>query len=274
MSEISLFDKIQDSSEFIRSHIDEIPNFAIQFGSGFQKMLNEIEIIQSFHFTEIPNFVPSTLSFHDPRLIIGKLHGIKLFILAGRFHHYEGYDMKQITFPIRVIKDLGIENLIITNASGGLNPDYDPGEIVLVKDHINFMPNNPLRGLQDERLGPRFPEMLHAYNEDFRSELKRLAASLSIPIKEGVYLALQGPNLETPAEYKMFHQWGADILGMSTVPEVIVANQIDLKIAVLSVVSNIGYPVEKREASSIGDILNCVEQKLPLLCKLIGNFIS
>ena len=274
MPEICLFDKIQDSCEFIRTHIDEIPNFAIQFGSGFQKMLDEIEMINSFHFSEIPNFVPSTVSFHDPRLIIGKLNGVKMLILAGRFHHYEGYDMQQITFPVRVIKALGIENFIITNASGGLNPSYDPGEIVLIKDHINFMAQNPLRSLNDPRFGPRFPEMIDHYHEDFRKKIISIAAEQAIKIKEGVYLALQGPNLETPAEYKMFHQWGADILGMSTVPEVIVANQIALKIVALSVVSNMGYPAEKRESSSIEDILACVEQKLPLLCKLIGNFIS
>jgi len=210
---------------------------------------------------------------HRGKLIFGKLAGIPIVAMAGRFHYYEGYSMEQVTFPVRVMKFLGIERLIISNASGSVNPAIEAGDIVFVRDHINFMADNPLRGHNDERLGPRFPDMLGTYDRQLNARALQMARKMGIPAHEGIYLGLQGPNLETPAEYQFFHRIGADLVGMSTVPEVLVAKHMELPIFVVSVVSNKCYPLEDIKETSVEDVIAKVGETSPRLQALVKELI-
>jgi purine-nucleoside phosphorylase len=265
-----LFDHIQEAAAYIRTKTSMQPRFGIVLGTGLSTLADDIEAEVTIPYGEIPHFPVSTVQSHAGKLIFGKLAGKDVVAMAGRFHYYEGYSMQQITFPIRVFKALGVEQLILSNAAGSTNDQINAGDLVIIRDHINLQADNPLRGTNDERLGPRFPDMLHAYDPDLIWKALDLARKLDIPAHSGVYVALQGPNLETPAEYEFMHRIGVDVVGMSTVPEVLVARHMDMKVFAVSVVSNKCYPLEEIRKTTVDDVIamvQSVEPKVGLLVK-------
>ena len=213
---MELYDQIQEAVRFIRTVTDFQPLTGIILGTGLGNLANEVVAEATIAYTDIPHFARSTVESHSGKLILGHLDGKPVVVMAGRFHYYEGWSMQQVTFPVRVLNYLGIEQLIITNASGGVNPHLKAGDIVVVKDHINLLPEHPLRGLNDDRLGPRFPDMAVPYEPSLRIKALEIAKKHQIRAFEGVYSALQGPNLETPAEYEMLRKLGSDCTGMSS----------------------------------------------------------
>lgn len=239
-----MYEKIQEAIQYLRSLTSFVPQYGIILGTGLGGLTTEIEVVVRIPYKDIPHFPVSTVHSHKGELIFGTLADKPIVAMAGRFHYYEGYSMKQVTFPIRVMKFLGIKHLFISNISGSVNADMNAGDIVFLRDHINLQPENPLRGTNDERLGPRFPDMLHTYDRELNAKGLAIAKENDIPAHEGVYVALQGPNLETPAEYNFLNIIGGDLVGMSTVPEVIVAKHSGLSVVVLSIVSNKCYPIE------------------------------
>jgi len=232
-------------------------------------LVNEIEIIESIPYHEIPDFPVSTVDGHAGRLIYGKLGNKEVLAMQGRFHYYEGYSMQQVVFPVRVMKFAGVTHLFVSNASGGLNPDWRVGDIVLINDHINFFPEHPLHGKNENELGPRFPDMSKVYDERLRNKAKLIALEHNINMKEGVYIGVQGPTFETPAEYKMFRTLGGDIVGMSTVPEVIAARHMNLKVFGISIITDSGVPGEIVEISheEVQQVAMKAEPKMTLILK-------
>ena len=222
------------------------PNTAIILGTGLGRLTDEIEVSQTFPYTEIPNFPQSTVEGHNGMLIFGQLGGKDILAMQGRFHYYEGYPMKEVTFAVRVMYELGIQTLYVSNASGGTNPDFSVGDIMIITDHINYFPEHPLRG-KNFPTGPRFPDMHEVYDKQLIALADEIARERGIKVQHGVYLGTQGPTFETPAEYRMFARWGADAVGMSTVPEVIVAHHCGMKVFGVSVITDLGgfdNPVE------------------------------
>lgn len=234
-----MLDKIKQTAEWIQSKLTNQPVAAIILGSGLGQLGQEIQAEQNIPYNEIPNFPISTVKGHEGKLIVGKLAGKNILAMNGRFHYYEGYSMKEVTFPIRVFHALGIQNLFVSNAAGGTNPGFHIGDIMLITDQINLLPENPLRGHNIEP-GPRFLDMSHAYSPTFIQRAIKIAANKDIKLQKGVYIALQGPTYETPAEYNMCKLLGADAVGMSTVPEIIVANHCGMNCMGISVITNIG----------------------------------
>lgn len=269
----NLYDHIQEAVSFLREQSSLQPRFGLILGTGLSGLADEIEQATSIAYEDIPHFPVSTVESHRGKLIFGLLAGVPVVAMAGRFHYYEGYSMEEVTFPVRVLKFLGIERLIISNASGSVHPDIEAGDIVFVRDHINHMGANPLRGHNDERLGPRFPDMLHTYDRGLNAQALALAKKHNIRAHEGVYLGLQGPNLETPAEYEAFHRLGADLIGMSTVPEVLVAKHMSLPIFVVSVVSNKCYPIEEIQETTVEAVIEMVGQVTPKVQAVVKDLI-
>ena len=271
---MQLYDQIQEAITSIRKQTNFEPKYGIVLGTGLGDFTEEIEIVHEIPYSEIPHFPISTVQSHKGKLVFGYLESQPIVAMAGRFHYYEGYTMKQVTFPIYVLKYLNISQLIITNVSGSVNPDMEAGDLVFVRDHINMQPDNPLRGENDERIGPRFPDMLHAYNRDWNKKALSIAAAHDIRAHEGVYYALAGPNLETPAEYNFIHRAGADLVGMSTVPEVIVARHCSLPVMVISIVSNKCFPIEDIRETTIEAVIAVAmvaEQKMRIVIKELVN---
>ncbi len=268
---MALYEQIQECVAFIRQRCDIQPRVGIVLGTGLSSLSEEIEIEREFVYGLLPYFVSSTVQGHQGKLILGKLNGVPVVAMAGRMHYYEGYSMRELTFPIRVLHALGIEHLIISNASGSVNADIDAGDVVMIKDHINLQPENPLRGPNDPRLGVRFPDMLHTYDRGLNQWAMKRAKDHGLTAHEGVYLALAGPNLETPAEYRMANIMGADLIGMSTVPEVLVARHCGLPVFVVSVVSNKCFPIVEIQPTTVDDVIDTVQRVEPKLRKLIGD---
>jgi purine-nucleoside phosphorylase len=264
-----MLEKIKATANFIKERIKARPETGIILGTGLGGLVKEIEIIDSIPYAEIPNFPVSTVDGHAGRLIYGRLGGRDILAMQGRFHYYEGYTMKEVTFPVRVMKFVGITRLFVSNASGGLNPEWHVGDIVLINDHINFFPEHPLRGKNDKEAGPRFPDMSKVYDERLRNKAKLIALEHNITIKEGVYIGVQGPTYETPAEYRMFRVLGADIIGMSTVPEAIVARHSGLKVFGISIITDSGVPGEIVEISheEVQQVAMKAEPKMTLILK-------
>jgi len=211
---------------------------AIVMGTGLGTMAEKIENAVSVPYSEIPNFPEATVEFHKGHLLFGKIGNVKVVAMQGRFHYYEGYSMQQITFPIRVMKEMGVEYLFLSNAAGGINPAYKKGDLVMLEDHINLLPDNPLRGLNNPAFGQRFTDMSHPYDSTLNESIERIAVLQNTTVKKGTYVSVMGPNLETKAEYRWLRVMGADMVGMSTIPEVIVANQVGLKCAAISVITD------------------------------------
>ena len=230
---------IQQTVQYLQSNgIETPPIVGIILGTGLGKIREHIQVIKAFDYTDIPHFVQATVEFHKGQLIYGTIGGNHVLAMQGRFHFYEGYSMQQITYPVRVMKALGIDHLLVSNAAGGMNLAYKKGDLVLIEDHINLLPDNPLRGVSDQELGQRFVDMSRPYNPQLSVKLKAIASKLGHTMKEGIYVSVMGPNLETRAEYRWLRNTGADMVGMSTVPEIIVANQVGLKCAAVSVITD------------------------------------
>ncbi len=237
---MTLFDKIEATAAFIQKKIKNSPTVGIILGSGLGDLIDVVVKETEIPYSDIPNFPLSTVKGHGGMLVFGKMGDVNVMLMAGRFHYYEGYSMEEVTFPVRVMKALGVETLIVSNASGGTNPGFTIGDLMIIKDHINLCPEHPLRGPNDERLGTRFPDMSQPYDHNLIDLAKKIAAEKNITVRTGVYVGLQGPTFETPAEYRWLHTIGGDAVGMSTVPEVIVARHGGMRVFAISVITDIG----------------------------------
>ncbi len=269
-----LYDQIQEAIHFIRAKTNFRPDFGIILGTGLGGLTDDIEVVSEFDYKDIPHFPVSTVPSHNGKLLLGTLAGKAVVAMAGRFHYYEGYSMQQVTFPVRVLKSLGIERILISNVSGSVNAQIEAGDIVFVKDHINLQPENPLLGPNDDRLGLRFPDMYRTYDGEMLTQAKKIAADQGIHAHEGVYVALEGPSLETPAEYGFLHRIGGDLVGMSTIPEVIVAKHAGLKIFVISVVSNKCYPLEEITKTTIESVIALAEAAEPKMRLIVKELVK
>lgn len=264
-----MLQQIKETTEYLKKIITQPIDAAIILGTGLGALSNEIETIATINYDTIPNFPISTVEGHQGALIYGTIGDKHVLAMKGRFHYYEGYSMKEVTFPIRVFNALKIKNLFISNASGGLNPTFKVGDIMIIDDHINFFPEHPLRGKNEESLGHRFPDMSQSYNKQLIMLAEKEAAALNIEIKRGTYLGTSGPTFETPAEYKMFRILGADAVGMSTVPEVIVARHMDMTCFAVSIITDSGVPGEIVEVSheEVQKVAAQAEPKMTALMK-------
>ncbi len=274
MDQNHLFDHIQEAVAYIRSRTNFQPRTGIVLGTGLGNLTDDIQVTASIDYEDIPHFARSTVQSHKGQLIFGHLGNHPVVVMAGRFHYYEGWTMQQVTFPIRVLKFLGIERLVITNVSGGVNPHLLAGDLVVVRDHINLLPDNPLRGENDERLGPRFPDLLHTYDADLRQRAMEIARAKGIRVMEGVYSALQGPNLETPAEYTMLNRLGSDCTGMSSIPEVLVARHMDMPVLMISLVSNVSFPASAIRVTTVEEVIATARAAEPKMRLLIRELLQ
>jgi purine-nucleoside phosphorylase len=264
-----MLEKIKATSSFIQETTKFEPEVGIILGTGLGGLVKEIEMVHTLEYSEIPNFPVSTVEGHQGRLIFGHLEGKRIVAMQGRFHYYEGYSFQEITFPVRVMKDLGISHLFVSNASGGLNPDFEVGDIMMLTDHINMFPGNPLIGKNLNELGPRFPDMSQSYSKDLCEVARKTAKENNIDLKEGVYVGVSGPTFETPAEYKMFRVLGGDAVGMSTVPEVIVARHMDMTCFGISIITDSGVPgqIEVVSHEEVQKVAMAAEPDLTLIVK-------
>ena len=235
-----MLEKIKETAAFIKAKVNDIPTTAIILGTGLGELVNHIEITDVIEYSEIPNFPISTVEGHSGKLIFGALGNKRVMAMQGRFHFYEGYSMQQVTFPVRVMKALGINTLFVSNAAGGMNPEFKIGDIMIINDHINLFPEHPLRGKNYNELGPRFPDMSEPYSHRLIADALKVAAANNIKVHQGVYVGTQGPTFETPAEYRYFRRIGGDAVGMSTVPEVIVARHSGMEVFAISVITDMG----------------------------------
>lgn len=268
---MELLEKIKETSSYLKKKTKIRPEVGIILGTGLGGLVKDIKNPEVIPYSEIPNFPTPTVSFHKGNLVFGKIYDKKVVAMEGRFHYYEGYSMQEITFPVRVMKDLGVKILIISNASGGINKFYEPGDIMIISDHINFMGINPLIGPNDERLGPRFPDMSNAYDKELIKIAEKVAVECKIPVKKGVYIAVTGPNLETAAEYRFF-SYIADAVGMSTVPEVIVAVHSGIRVLGFSVITDVAKP-DNLQPTNLEEILKISQNAEPKLRKLVREVI-
>ena len=251
-----MWDKVQETAAYLKGKGIVNPDYGIILGTGLGNLVEKIDTKIAIPYEEIPNFPVSTVEGQSGELIYGELGGKTVVAMRGRFHYYEGWTMEQTVFPVRVMKYIGVEKLIVSNASGGVNPDYEIGDIMLITDHINFMPEHPLRGKNDERFGPRFVDMHEPYSLEMIAKMEKVAKAQGVKLQKGVYLALQGPTFETPAEYRMVKLVGADTVGMSTVPEVIVAKHMGMECFGVSVITDLGVegivvPVSHEEVQEV-----------------------
>lgn len=268
-----MFQTLHETVEYIKLKCNNFqPEIGIILGTGLGGLVNEIEIEFSLMYSNIPNFPISTLEFHSGKLIFGKLNGKKVVAMQGRLHYYEGYSMQQITFPIRVMKALGIQHLFISNAAGSLNADFKKGDLMIINDHINLQPESPLRGRNDNDMGPRFPDMSQPYQKDFIKRAMDIAAAEKITCHQGVYVSVTGPNLETKAEYNYLRIIGGDAVGMSTVPEVIVANHMSIPVFAISVLTDEGFG-DVLVPVSLEEILETARAAEPKMTKILSQLI-
>lgn len=268
-----VYDLIEESSTFIKAKIDLTPMIGIILGTGLGSLADGIDVHHTIDYDTIPNFPVSTVESHKGRLLVGTLKGKPVVAMQGRFHYYEGYDMQKITFPVRVLKALGIETLIVSNACGGLNPLFRGGDVMAITDHINLLGYNPLIGPNDDRLGARFPDMYNCYDKDLLKLAEQAALDLKIPMKKGVYVSVAGPNLETAAEYRFLRTIGADVVGMSTVPEVIVARHQGTKVLGMSIITDMGLP-DALEPCSLDRIIATAAKAEPNLRDIIAGVVE
>jgi purine-nucleoside phosphorylase len=267
-----MWEQVQETVSYIKEKTNFNPEYGVILGSGLGSFTDDIKIEFTLPYGEIPNFPVSTVQGHKGALVFGTIGDKKVVAMQGRFHFYEGYSMKEVTFPVRVMKYLGAEKLVVSNASGGVNSNYEVGSIVILKDQINMMPEHPLRGKNDERFGPRFLNMSEPYSVKMIAKAKVLAEKFDIKVQDGIYLGLQGPTFETLAEYKMVKILGADCVGMSTVPEVIVARHMDMECFGLSVITDMGDE-DSIESVSHDEVLEAAKKAEPNVRKLITELI-
>ncbi len=268
-----MLEKIKQTAEFIKNVIQDTPEFAIVLGSGLGALKDEVEAIHTLEYHDIPNFPQTTVVGHGGKLIYGILEGKKVLMMSGRFHYYEGHDIKTVVFPFRVFHLLGIKNLIVSNASGGVNKDFSVGDVMIIKDHINMMPEHPLRGQNIDEFGPRFVDMSEPYNRKMIAIAENIAAEQNLKIHKGVYVALTGPTFETPAEYGMVKAIGGDAVGMSTVPEVIVAKHQGMDCFGVSIITDLGGP-DIAFAVSHEEVLQAATKAMPNVIALVKGLIK
>jgi purine-nucleoside phosphorylase len=265
--------KIEEAAGFIRTKTQFAPDIGIILGTGLGMLAEEIDRETAVEYETIPHFPVSTVESHKGRLIFGTLGGKNVVAMQGRFHYYEGYTMQQVTFPVRVMKALGVKVLIVSNACGGLNPQFARGDIMIITDHINYQGDNPLIGPNDESLGPRFPDMCNAYDPDLIQLAVETALDQKIAVQKGVYVLISGPNLETADEYRFLRIIGADVVGMSTVPEVIVARHQGTRVAGFSIITDMGLP-DALQPVSLEEIIAVAGEAEPKLKTLIESFVA
>tara|TARA_B100000508_G_scaffold55003_3_gene42689 strand:- start:59955 stop:60767 length:813 start_codon:yes stop_codon:yes gene_type:complete len=268
-----MLEKINEAVTYLQGKTEVKPELGIILGTGLGGLVNEINIIDTISYENIPNFPVSTVESHSGKLIFGELGGKHVMAMQGRFHFYEGYSLEEVTFPVRVMKMLGIKRLVVSNASGGVNPDYEIGEIMILKDHINLFPGNPLIGKNIDDLGPRFPDMSDAYDVDMIAIAETVAKENNIRVAKGIYAGLTGPTLETPAEYKMINILGADAVGMSTVPEIIVARHMEIPCFAVSIITDLGVE-GKIQKVSVQDVIEVANRQEPKMTKIIKELIA
>jgi len=268
-----LKEKIKGGVEYIRGRTEFVPELGIILGTGLGGLAEDIEVETAISYEYIPFFPVSTVESHFGRLLFGTLSGKRIVAMQGRFHYYEGYSMQKITYPVRVMKELGAQILLVSNACGGLNPNFKSGDIMVISDHINLLGDNPLRGKNDESLGPRFPDMYNCYDKDLLALAEEVALELGIKLQKGVYVAVDGPNLETAAEYRFLKRIGADVVGMSTVPEVIVARHQGMKVLGFSVITDMGLP-DALKPTSLEDVIQTAKMAEPNLKKIMVKVIE
>ncbi len=264
--------QISEAASFIRSQYTSEVSIAIILGTGLGHLGDQITVEKEIEYADIPNFPLSTVESHSGKLIFGELSGKKVMAMKGRFHYYEGYSMKEVTFPIRVMHQLGIRRLLVSNASGGLNPDQEVGEVMLIRDQIDLFPESPLRGRHYEEFGPRFPDMSDAYSADLIAIALGFAKANNFHVHTGVYVGVQGPNLETPAEYKYLRGLGADAVGMSTVPEVIVARQMGIEVFGISAITDLGVEGKIKPVTLV-DVLAAAAKAEPIMAEIIKEVV-
>lgn len=267
-----MLQQIQETASYIRSRMTTSPETAIILGTGLGNLAENISDKTEIPYEEIPHFPVSTVEGHSGKLILGRLGNKEILAMKGRFHFYEGYSMKEVTYPIRVMRELGIKTLFVSNAAGGTNPEFEIGDLMIISDHINLFPEHPLRGKNIE-YGPRFPDMSEAYDKKLIKRAKEIAKEKGITIREGVYLGTQGPTFETPAEYRMFYRMGADAVGMSTVPEVIVANHCGIRVFGISIITDLGIEGRIVEVSH-EDVQIAADAAQPRMTELIKELIK
>ena len=267
-----MLEKIQETATYIKGKISTHPETAIILGTGLGSLVHEITDKYEIDYKDIPHFPLSTVEGHSGKLIFGKLGDKDIMAMQGRFHYYEGYSMKEVTFPVRVMHALGIKTLFVSNAAGGMNPDFEIGDLMVITDHINFFPEHPLRG-KNIPYGPRFPDMSEAYNKELINKADIIAAEKGIKLQHGIYIGTQGPTFETPAEYKMFHILGADAVGMSTVPEVIVANHCGINVFGVSVITDLGVEGKIVEVSH-EEVQKAADEAQPRMTTIMRELIN
>jgi purine-nucleoside phosphorylase len=270
---LSLYDRVQDAAAVVRQRSKLRPDVGIVLGTGLGGLASEIEVEAAIPYQEIPGFPLSTVESHSGRLLLGRMGSRPVVAMQGRFHRYEGYDLATVTFPVRVMHALGARSLIVSNACGGMNPLWSPGDLVLLSDHINLLGDNPLIGSNDERLGLRFPDMSAPYDPELRALARATALDLGIMLREGVYVAVPGPNLETRSEYRMLRMMGADVVGMSTVPEVIVAVHAGMRTLGISIITDQCLP-DALEPADIERIIATAGRAEPSLTRLIAGVVE
>jgi purine-nucleoside phosphorylase len=268
----SLVDRIAEAVAAVRERTQAAPSVAIILGTGLGGLAERIEVETAIPYADIPHFPLSTVESHTGRLLFGTLGGKAVVAMQGRFHRYEGYTLPQVTFPVRVMRALGADTLVVSNACGGMNPLWAPGDLMLIADHINLMGENPLAGPNDDSLGPRFPDMSAAYDPALQHLAKEVALELRIPLRTGVYVAVTGPNLETRAEYRMLRAMGADVVGMSTVPEVIVARHGGMRVMGVSIITDACLP-DALEEADIATIIATAGRAEPNLTRLVEGVV-
>ncbi|MDR0427177.1 MAG: purine-nucleoside phosphorylase [Dysgonamonadaceae bacterium] len=264
---------LQETASWLRPHISENTRIGIILGSGLGKLVAKIQDKKEISYELIPHFPISTVEGHSGKLIIGKLGGKNIIALQGRFHYYEGYDMKQVTYPVRLMQYLGFEYLFVSNAAGGMNNSFQVGDIMLIEDHINLFPEHPLRGKNPKEFGARFPDMSEPYSKKLIQLATSIAENNNIKLQYGVYVGTQGPTFETPAEYRYFSVIGGDAVGMSTIPEVIVARQAGMNVLAFSVITDLGIYGKITEVSH-DDVLNAAETAQPKMTFIIEEIIK
>ena len=270
-----MLELIQETAAYLKGRMHTQPETAIILGTGLGSLATEITEKYEIKYEEIPNFPVSTVEGHSGKLIFGKLGTKDIMAMQGRFHFYEGYDMKQVTFPVRVMKQLGVKTLFVSNAAGGMNPTFKVGDLMVIRDHINLFPEHPLHGKNYNELGPRFPDMSEAYSKRLIKKAFEIAEKNNIYLQQGVYVGTQGPTFETPAEYKYFKIIGGDAVGMSTVPEVIVARHSDMEVFAISVITDLGVEgiVEKASHEEVQKAAALAQPKMTLIMKeLVEQF--
>ena len=268
-----MWNKVQQTVEYIKDKTGFTPEYGIILGSGLGSFTDDISVKFTLPYNELPNFPAATVAGHNGQLVLGTIGDKKVVAMQGRFHYYEGHSMQDVTFPVRVMKYLGVEKLIVSNASGGVNQYYKVGDVIIIYDHINLMPEHPLRGTNDERFGPRFVNMSEPYSRKMINAAKQIATANQIEVKDGIYMGLQGPTFETLSEYRMVKILGADCVGMSTVPEVIVARHMGMECFGISVITDMGDTKESMGEVSHEEVLQAAKKAEPKIRRLIKELI-